>query len=881
MVVKKVDISPFNECSNDIEHVSLTTPRNSKKKDTQQSLSASLVEEIKSTKDLLEILSEINFRNESKREILVTDHEASCPDIDFDEILLGDHLNTKQQPKNIDTTLKHNFYGGQTKSAWDHNNDISLHKTCLKPTFNQQPFVHQPVININDEDKRHNHCFKSVSESKIKTTIQRKQAPVVFRRLINNGFMDVDENIQSFCLRSTSPFRKEKKKNQKLLIEDIETIDDPYPLARLKSQVYDKDSITPNAMDRIYTPARDASRLNTPMNDASRRSSANSNKSSQSYSNKENLDVTYSASSKRSAAISVALSIGFSRNENKVVPSDLTRKSTTENYRNSEHQDGFHSENTPEYIRQAVSADSFTVNENYLASEQQYVTIPSEDSTPEASYIADNTRMFESASPIANNYPIENHVEPINSNSLPSKIQNYKTSNFDHSSVQNNDKDILNEKITILTQNGIPKYHEMSSETNATGDFQREVNKPLIRRHDKPSEFRKRNSSINSIGRSPYSASSVSSYRLLSAKKDNTRPKSSMKNSSKSSRPGKSAASMNTPRKTATKSGERRSKKSGREKVSNIEKIRLLEEQEAERARKSLKYEEDEQLFLRKQKELLKEKENLADEEENAKTKVILAQRDFENKMKLFRLDEQKRRRIESEKRKKEKRLCDEEISNKKIELEGKSISDIKEIEELQEEIKRLESNQFKVEKQNRKSEKERRLKYEYDEKRLQEEEKTQEMNKKVALEEKRAKHVQELQTIQSNLKSVQLEKSRHDASREEDKKRIHVEIERLQHKEVLRKEADLLERKRLEDEEREAVKLAMIEIEAKKNETIKRRAHNMEMRKSLANNKRNQLITRPNTYSYFVNVPKKVWELPIGWQRRPKYKAGGIRLKI
>lgn len=113
----------------------------------------------------------------------------------------------------------------------------------------------------------------------------------------------------------------------------------------------------------------------------------------------------------------------------------------------------------------------------------------------------------------------------------------------------------------------------MSNETNTTGDFQREINKPLIRKHDKPSEFRKRNSSINSIGRSPYSASSISSYRLLSAKKANTRPKFSMKNSSKSSRPEKSA-SMNTPRKTATKSGERRSKKSGREKVSNIEKIR-------------------------------------------------------------------------------------------------------------------------------------------------------------------------------------------------------------------------------------------------------------------------------------------------------------------
>lgn len=78
-------------------------------------------------------------------------------------------------------------------------------------------------MNRNDEDKRHNHCFKSVNESKCKTTIQRKQAPVVFRRLINNGFMDVNENIQNFCLRSTSPFAKEKK-NQKLLIEDIEII---------------------------------------------------------------------------------------------------------------------------------------------------------------------------------------------------------------------------------------------------------------------------------------------------------------------------------------------------------------------------------------------------------------------------------------------------------------------------------------------------------------------------------------------------------------------------------------------------------------------------------------------------------------------------------
>ena len=67
-----------------------------------------------------------------------------------------------------------------------------------------------------------------------------------------------------------------------------------------------------------------------------------------------------------------------------------------------------------------------------------------------------------------------------------------------------------------------------------------------------------------------------------------------------------------------------------------------------------------------------------------------------------------------------------------------------------------------------------------------------------------------------------------------------------------------------------------MEEAERKRLATLQRKNENFDKQKCLAFTKHNQRTSKPNEFSYFVQVPRQVWELPIGWHKRPKYKAGG-----
>ena len=78
-----------------------------------------------------------------------------------------------------------------------------------------------------------------------------------------------------------------------------------------------------------------------------------------------------------------------------------------------------------------------------------------------------------------------------------------------------------------------------------------------------------------------------------------------------------------------------------------------------------------------------------------------------------------------------------------------------------------------------------------------------------------------------------------------------------------------------------EKMKRALEESERKRLAVLNRRHENLEKRTELAFTKYNQRTSKPNEFSYFVRVPREVWELPIGWHKKPKYKSGGgIRKK-
>ena len=88
-------------------------------------------------------------------------------------------------------------------------------------------------------------------------------------------------------------------------------------------------------------------------------------------------------------------------------------------------------------------------------------------------------------------------------------------------------------------------------------------------------------------------------------------------------------------------------------------------------------------------------------------------------------------------------------------------------------------------------------------------------------------------------------------------------------------------ETRRKEEElhlEEQAMQLAIIELENKKATALKLRDANVDKRKHLNASKRNQLVTRNCAFSYFTSIPRQIWELPIGWQKKPRYKSGGSK---
>ena len=77
-----------------------------------------------------------------------------------------------------------------------------------------------------------------------------------------------------------------------------------------------------------------------------------------------------------------------------------------------------------------------------------------------------------------------------------------------------------------------------------------------------------------------------------------------------------------------------------------------------------------------------------------------------------------------------------------------------------------------------------------------------------------------------------------------------------------------------------EKTRLALQKAEQKRLVLLNRKRENLDKRTELAFTKHNQRTTKSNEFSYFVQIPREVWELPIGWHKKPRYKSGGVRKK-
>ena len=108
-----------------------------------------------------------------------------------------------------------------------------------------------------------------------------------------------------------------------------------------------------------------------------------------------------------------------------------------------------------------------------------------------------------------------------------------------------------------------------------------------------------------------------------------------------------------------------------------------------------------------------------------------------------------------------------------------------------------------------------------------------------------------------------------------QEEKRIADERERLKRVEYLKLQAELERQKEAEKLAEERQKLSLLKSSKRKAELIKRREENLERMLDLKCKRTAQGISRAFTFTYFVHIPRSVWELPIGWHNK-KNKNGG-----
>ncbi len=102
----------------------------------------------------------------------------------------------------------------------------------------------------------------------------------------------------------------------------------------------------------------------------------------------------------------------------------------------------------------------------------------------------------------------------------------------------------------------------------------------------------------------------------------------------------------------------------------------------------------------------------------------------------------------------------------------------------------------------------------------------------------------------------------------QKEKQRIAEERDRLKRSEYLKLQAELERQKEAERIAEGQRKLVSQKAAKRKAELLQRREHNLERMFDLKSKREFQGISRSFTFTYFVHIPRTVWELPIGWNK-------------
>ncbi|EDO35713.1 predicted protein [Nematostella vectensis] len=155
---------------------------------------------------------------------------------------------------------------------------------------------------------------------------------------------------------------------------------------------------------------------------------------------------------------------------------------------------------------------------------------------------------------------------------------------------------------------------------------------------------------------------------------------------------------------------------------------------------------------------------------------------------------------------------------------------------------------------------------------------------KQQAIEEEKAKRLQDEDQARREEEQAQ-EKLKERKLQEEEEERRRQEEEQLRAIEEERRRLQEEEERKLREEQKRLEMARRLEVVARmraaqeaarrKTMLLRRREENMDRMRHLRSTRQEQSLTRPYTFTYYVQVPRQVWELPLGFN---KQKKGGFR---
>lgn len=321
-------------------------------------------------------------------------------------------------------------------------------------------------------------------------------------------------------------------------------------------------------------------------------------------------------------------------------------------------------------------------------------------------------------------------------------------------------------------------------------------------------------------------------------------------------------------------------KRKEEEKKLKEEEMRLLKEREEEAAKAKAESEEKQRNVEEEKLKRLAEEEEARKQEQEALEKLKEAKKRAREERESRRAAEAERRRIEVQKKREEKKKREEELKEREKELEQRRMDQERRMAEIEEARRRKEELE-RVEEEQR-NEEERLLA-------LQEEEEERTLEEaKIREAEEELRRIQEEREYREQMRKIaEMQEAK---LRQEEEERLRREEEERQRMEEEKRKREEEEQKRIREEQRriemarrlEALaRMRSAEVAARRKALLlKRREINVERLQNLKNSRCGQSISRAFVFTYYLNIPRKVWEVPIGYNKK-KRGYGAPRRKM